>query len=69
MGGRGTGICSGEAAGEEGGTSWDKQFSQSQDRVKVCTVYCVLLTVNCALCTVKCVLCIGCFRFFCFLLY
>ena len=69
MEGKGAGSCRGEAAGEEGGTSWDKQFSQSQDKFKVCTMYCVLLTVYCALCSVKCVLCIGCFSFFCFLLY
>ena len=66
MGGKGAGSCRGEAAGEEGGTSWDKQFSQSQDKFKVCSVYCVLLTVYCALCTVKCVLCIGCCRVFLF---
>ena len=57
MGGRGLGSCKGEAAGEEGGTSWDKQFSQSLDKVKLCTVYCVLCTVYCVLCTFDHVLC------------
>ena len=52
MGGKGAGSCRGQAAGEEWGTSWDKQFSQSQDKVKVCIVYCVLCTVYCVLLTV-----------------